>query len=126
MTHVSLFVVDDDEFVRSSLVRRLRREGFTIDEFESGESVLKSLEEGASHPDVIIMDYKMSGINGLETAHIIHQKFPHVPVILLTAYSRSFDCDAAKRNGVFEVLTKMVELEDLRNVIHRAINHGTG
>jgi CheY-like chemotaxis protein len=117
-----LFVVDDDPFVRTSLSRRLQRDGFIIHEFESGESVVEFLDSVASLPDAIILDYKMTGLNGMETSRLIRERFPSIPVILLTAYLGVIDIDEAKREGVFEVLTKNVELENLRFVIQHAVN----
>jgi two-component system, NtrC family, response regulator HydG len=118
----NLFVVDDDPFVRTSLSRRLQRDGFLVHEFESGESVVGCLDNVSRLPDVIILDYKMTGINGLETSRLIRQRFPRIPVILLTAYLGVIDIDEAKREGVFEVLTKNIELENLRVVIQDALN----
>ncbi len=118
----NLFVVDDDPFVRTSLSRRLQRDGFIIHEFESGESVVGYLDNVSSLPDAIILDYKMTGINGMETSRLIRERFPCIPVIILTAYLGVIDIDEAKREGVFEVLTKNVELENLRLVIQHAVN----
>jgi DNA-binding NtrC family response regulator len=117
-----LFVVDDDPFVRASLARRLQRDGFRVHEFESGESVIGFLDNAPKLPEVIILDYKMTGINGLETFRLIRQRFPYMPVILLTAYSGTFDVQEAKRDGVFEVLTKSSELDNLRLVIQQAVD----
>lgn len=116
-----LFVVDDDPFVRSILARRLQRDGFLVREFESGESLLGHMDWISAIPDAIILDHKMTGINGLETSRLIHQRFPRIPLILLTAYAGALDQDEATREGIFAVLTKKVELENLRTVIQHAV-----
>ncbi len=118
-----LFVVDDDKFVRTSFVKRLRREGYHVDEFESGESVIECLTHTQDFPDVIILDFKMTGLNGLETTKRIRELSPFVPVILLTAYLGAINEDEAKRAGVFKSLTKTIDLECLPEIIHDAIEH---
>ncbi len=116
-----LFVVDDEEAVRTSLARRLRREGFDVHEFESGESVVEQLNREVGLPDAFIIDFNMIGLNGLETTKLIRQRSTLVPVILLTAYPGAIRVDEAKRVGVFRVLVKEIEIENLREVIHHAI-----
>lgn len=116
-----LFVVDDDEVVRMSLARRLRRDGFDVQEFESGESMVEQLNRGVGLPDIFILDFNMTGLNGLETTKLIRQRSSSVPVILLTAYPGAIHVDEAKRVGVFRVLVKEIEIENLQEVIHHAI-----
>jgi DNA-binding NtrC family response regulator len=118
-----IFVVDDDDLVRTSLARRLRREGFDIREFESGESVIEFLDQVSVAPDAIIMDFKMTGLNGVETTKLIRQRGSSVPVILLTAYPGAMNQDEAQRERVFKILTKTIDLEGLPQVIYDAIQH---
>lgn len=118
-----IFVVDDDDLIRTSLARRLRREGFDIREFESGESVIEYLDQVSVVPDAIIMDFKMTDLNGVETTKRIRQRGFSVPVILLTAYPGALNQDEAQREGVFKILTKTIDLEGLPQVIDDAIQH---
>ncbi len=119
---ISLLVVDDDVFVRTSLSRRLRRDGYLVFELASGESLLEYLSSNPVSPDAIIIDYKMMGMNGLEACQSILPRFPHIPVILLTAYPGVVDEKEAKRLGIFEILTKKVDLDCLQSVIAKAVN----
>ncbi len=120
-----LCLVDDDQVVRTSLARRLRREGFEIQEFESGESILAYLARAIELPDAIILDYTMPGLNGIETTKRIRQQCVSVPIILLTAYTGAFDLDQARREGVCQVFTKSIELEKLLSTIYQALQpHG--
>ncbi len=116
-----LFVVDDEEVVRTSLARRLRRDGFDVHEFESGESMVEQLNREIGLPDAFILDFNMTGLNGLETTKIIRQRSASVPIILLTAYPGAIHVDDAKRVGVFRILVKEIEMENLREVIHHAL-----
>lgn len=118
---VRIFYVDDDSFVRSSLSRRLTRRGYHVREFESGEAVVTCIKEEDKPPDVIILDYKMPGMDGLETFQAIRAFSEEIPVILFTAYSGAIDIEEVKRQGILEVLTKHVELENMIGVIQSAI-----
>lgn len=120
-TGYRLFAVDDDEFVRASLARRLRKEGFDVHEFGSGEALVAYLDQGAILPDAIIMDYKMTGLNGVEITKLIRQRSSTVPVILLTAYLGVIDQDGAQREGVSRILTKTIDLECVPEVIVETI-----
>lgn len=116
-----LFYVDDDAFVRSSVARRLIRRGYLVREFDSGEAVVACLQDQAARPDVILLDYKMPGMDGLETFQEIRHLSSHTPVILFTAYSGAFNVEEVKRQGLFDVLTKNVELDNIIQVIQLAI-----
>lgn len=116
-----IFYVDDDSFVRSSLARRLSRRGYHVREFESGEAVVTCIKEEREPPDVIILDYKMPGMDGLETYQVIRSFSKDTPVILFTAYSGAINVEEVKRQGILEVLTKHVELENMIEVIQSAI-----
>jgi len=116
-----LFAVDDDEFVRTSLARRLRKEGFNVREFDSGEAMIAYIDQGAILPEAIILDYKMTGLNGVETTKLIRQWSSSVPVILLTAYPGAIDQDEAQREGVSRILAKTIDLECVPEVIYQAI-----
>lgn len=117
-----IFYVDDDSFVRSSLARRLKRRGYHVREFESGEAVVTSIKEEGESPDVIILDYRMPGMDGMETFHAIRSLSKDIPVILFTAYSGAINVEEVKRQGIFEVLTKHVELENMIGVIQSALD----
>ena len=116
-----IFYVDDDSFVRSSLARRLKRRGYHVREFESGEAVVTCIKEEGESPDVIILDYRMPGMDGMETFQAIRSLSKDTPVILFTAYSGALKVEEVKRQGILEVLTKHVELENMIEVIQTAI-----
>lgn len=116
-----IFYVDDDSFVRSSLARRLKRRGYQVREFESGDAVVACVRENEELPDVIILDYRMPGMDGMETFHAIRSISKNIPVILFTAYSGAINIEEVKRQGILEVLTKHVELENMIGVIQSAM-----
>ena len=121
-----VFYVDDDAVVRSSVARRLIRRGYLVREFDSGESILACFQTEQDRPDVILVDYQMPGMNGLETFHAIRDISDLTPVILLTAYPGALNVEETKRQGLLDVLTKNVELENIIGVIQGAIGNKNG
>jgi len=116
-----VFYVDDDPVVRSSVARRLIRRGYLVREFDSGISILSCFQKEQDRPDVILLDYQMPGMNGLETFHAIRGMSDHTPVILFTAYPGVLNVEETKRQGLLDVLTKNVDLENIIGVIQGAI-----
>jgi CheY-like chemotaxis protein len=82
---VKVMVVDDTDHVRGMLVDMLELDGFeVVGQASSGREAIELAEEAA--PDVIIMDYKMPGMDGLTAARAIRDKTPDQSIILYTAY----------------------------------------
>lgn len=111
MSHILL--VDDDDEVRDLLRMALEEEGHTIDEAENGHVALEKLR-ATSERLVVILDYLMPGMDGLEVLHIIAQDKTLVPrhsYILMSA-GRFFPADDEALHGLpVEVLPKPFELE---------------
>lgn len=121
--HASIFVTDDDEVVRSSIARRLTRNGHEVRSFDSGEALLEGLDNDV--PDIILLDLKMSGMTGIETLKHIRPKAPQMLVILLTAYGTIEDAVEAMRLGAYDFLIKSVDLSGVGPVVERAIDYLT-
>lgn len=115
----SIFVTDDDQSVRAAIVKRLVRRQHEVRGFESGEALLDALEQDL--PDLILLDLKMTGMDGLDTLKHIRQKAPHTLVVMLTAYGTVEDAVEAIKLGAYDFLIKTVELENVEPVVNRAI-----
>ena len=113
---VSVFVVDDTEHVRNMLVDMLQLDGFeVVGEAASGADGVKVAS--ASEPDVIVMDYKMPGMNGLAAAKAIRDARPEQSIILYTAYLDPVLESRARESGVAMCVGKVAGLRDLeRNI----------
>jgi two-component system, LuxR family, response regulator FixJ len=107
----SVFVVDDDKAVRASIVKRLTRENFVVHDFESGEKLLNALLH--EHPDVVLLDYKMPGLNGEETLAEMQKRGLTIPVVILTAHNNLMNVSKSKYQGGVSLVTKSLELEDV-------------
>ena len=117
----SILVVDDEApFVRA-LSRRLDKRDFAVEAASNG---LEALEKLQNDPDidVVLLDVKMPGMNGLEALKAIKKKHPQVEVIMLTGHASIESGFEGMKCGAFDYLTKPCDLEILEKRIEEAID----
>jgi len=118
MDKIRVLLVDDEADFRRPIAKRLDRRGFEIHEADSGEAALRYLSETAV--DVVVLDVKMPGMDGIETMAQIRQRFEAIEVILLTGHSSTEDGVEGIKQGAFDYLTKPIALEQLAGKISQA------
>ncbi len=109
-----LLIIDDDEGVRRALVRALKREPYVIHVSQSGEEAIGFLQNHAASISTVICDYKMTGMNGIETLDAIGRRYPEITRIVLTAYATMDMAIDALNQGVDGFLMKPFDNVDLR------------
>ena len=114
-----VFVVEQNKVVRSSIIKRLKREKFPVQAFESGESLLDTLRH--AHPDVVLLDYDMPGLTGEQTLEEMHKMGLCFPVVLLTAHGDRVKVSTRNYQGSVVMVTKSLELEDIVRVVQGAM-----
>lgn len=82
-----ILIADDEEALRRLYQEEFEEEGYEVILAGDGNEVLSRLENSQRLPDIIVMDIRMPGLNGIETLRIIKEKHPEIPVILCSAYS---------------------------------------
>jgi DNA-binding NarL/FixJ family response regulator len=114
---VRVLVVDDQELVRTGLRGILRsRFGFEIvGELSSGEGVAEAVSSLA--PDIVLMDVRMPGINGVEATRRLREIADHPPVLVLTTFEDEEILAGALRAGAAGFLLKGVPAEDLQRAV---------
>ena len=111
-------LVDDEDAFRMSLGKRLASRGLEVMDAASGDECLQVL--GKEPVDVVILDVKMPGMDGIETLHHIKKQHPSTEVIMLTGHATTQDGIEGIRSGAFDFLTKPVEFEHLLGKISQA------
>ncbi|MFC5511461.1 response regulator [Massilia jejuensis] len=114
---VRILVVEDDDFVRESMVESLEALGHTVAQAPNGEAGLQELKRAA--PDLIITDYLMPGITGAELVMRARETLPGVPMIIATGYA---DMKAIEQViGDDMLLRKPFQLAELAATVERAL-----
>ena len=114
-----IWVVDDDHAIRWVLSRALSKAGHTCRLFERAQDVLEALE--VEQPLVLVSDIRMPGLSGVELLSRIKTDWPHLPVIIMTAYSDLDSAVSAFQGGAFEYLTKPFDVTKAVELIERAM-----
>ena len=102
----SVLIVDDGPLLRQKMCEILRREGdFDVcGEAGNGQEAIEKAQQ--LHPDLIIMDLSMRGMNGLEAVHALREALPSTPSIMFSNYSDAFVKKLALSLGVAAVISK--------------------
>jgi two-component system, NtrC family, nitrogen regulation response regulator GlnG len=114
----SVWIVDDDRSIRWVLEKALAREGIPFKTFSSAYEVLQAL--AVSQPQVLVSDIRMPGESGLVLLNKVKERYPQMPVIIMTAYSDLDSAVAAFQGGAFEYLPKPFDVDHALALIRRA------
>jgi DNA-binding NtrC family response regulator len=112
-----LLVDDEEEFVKS-LSERLQIRDLDSELAYNGEQAMQLVTDEV--PDVMVLDLKMPGIDGMEVLRRVKSQYPKVQVIILTGHGSEKDEEEARKLGAFEYLQKPVDIELLVNTLKRA------
>jgi two-component system, NtrC family, response regulator HydG len=104
-----LLVVDDDRRMTKTICDILRIKGYETIAVNSGEKAVEMVS--ADKFDCVLMDIKMTGMDGIETLRIIKRLAADLPVILMSAYATEDQKDEAKRCGAYTVLCKPIDIQ---------------
>jgi len=115
---IGLLFIDDEEGVRRSIVRTLMREPYQTYTAENGNEGINFIKQNLSLIEIVISDYKMPGLDGLETLSIIGSLNPEITRIILTGYATMDAAIEATNRGIDGFLTKPFDNVELRAKIH--------
>jgi len=99
-------IVDDDPLFRETLGGNLGDVGYRVQDWGGGEDFLKALEEEEPRPDLVLLDWKMPGLNGIEVLRRMRDGKIRVPVIFLTVLSDQIFEEAALQGGAVDFVEK--------------------
>jgi DNA-binding NtrC family response regulator len=116
-----VLIVDDDAVVRDSLTKWFESEGYQVGAATGGQQALAMLE--ADSWDVLLVDIKMPGIDGMDLQSRVHSIDANLPVILMTGYATVESAVRALKNGAYDYITKPFDPDDLVHLVQKAVEH---
>lgn len=123
MTQITLGVAEDQQIFRKGLVLLLNSfENLSVThEANDGSTLLDLMVENC--PDIVILDYSMPIMSGIETCKQIRKRFDGVKVLILSMYDDEDFVEAAIENGANGYLSKDDDLSEIQNAIHGILNN---
>ncbi len=121
MPHSRVLIVDDEIETCSLLHEIMEKEGYEVQVAHAGHTALDLVID--QHPDVVLCDIQMPGMNGINLLMAIHQRSPATQVILLTAYGSLITAVEGIKAGAFDYLSKPFVLDEIRTVVRHALDH---
>lgn len=118
-TDVGILVVDDELVVRDSLYNWFKEDGYRVDTAEDAKKALKKLQENVW--DIVLLDIKMPGMDGMELQKRINELDPNIIVIMITAYASVDTAVQALKEGAFDYITKPFDPDDMGHLIRNAV-----
>jgi len=114
-------IVDDDRAIRWVLERALAQPDLEVETFERADQAEASIMRQC--PDVLITDIRMPGTDGLDLMARVREKYPDLPVIVMTAHSDLDSAVASYQGGAFEYLPKPFDVDEALALVRRAVAH---
>lgn len=118
MSEMKVLLVDDEVDFVKTLAQRLKMRDLKADTVHDGEHAVSFVEK--EEPDVMVLDLRMPGMDGMDVLRQIKKAYPSTQVIILTAHGTDKDKEEAEKLGVFAFLKKPVEIETLVDHIKEA------
>ncbi len=119
-----IILVDDDPSLLRLLSLRLTAAGFDVQTVESGEEALARIS--VYQPQIVVTDLRMGGMDGMALFDALHNQYPTLPVIILTAHGTIQEAVDATKRGIFSFLTKPFNSMELLEHIHNALRISGG
>ncbi|WP_028325546.1 sigma-54-dependent transcriptional regulator [Desulfatirhabdium butyrativorans] len=118
---IGILIVDDEASVRDSLCKWFRLDGYRVDTADEGASALRKLQDDSW--DIVLLDIKMPGMDGLELQRRIKQIDKDIVTIVMTAFASVDTSIQAMKEGAFDYIVKPIDPDDMGHLIRNAVQH---
>lgn len=117
--NINILIVDDEFSVRDSLFKWFREDGYSVDTAENAVVALKKIQD--SKWDLILLDIKMPGMDGMELQKRIKEIDPNITVIMITAFAAVDTAVQALKVGAYDYVTKPIDPDYLSHIVNNAL-----
>jgi len=121
MKTATILVVDDDAVARDLLAEALKKEGYNVEAFGSGEEAIARGREGSV--DLVLTDIRMGAVDGLTVLREFKRTSPDTAVVVLTAFGSLEGAIEAIKQGAYDYLAKPFKKEEIKLVVERSLDH---
>jgi DNA-binding NtrC family response regulator len=121
MNAATILVVDDDAVARELLAEALKKEGYDVEAFGSGEEAIARGREGSV--DLVLTDIRMGAVDGLTVLREFKRTSPDTAVVVLTAFGSLEGAIEAIKQGAYDYLAKPFKREEIKLVVERSLDH---
>ncbi len=117
-----IVIIDDDQQLGASFAKILRQEGYKIANAYSGREGIETVK--TFEPHLVILDIRLPDISGLEVFAIVHQLYPKLPVIIITAFGTTDTAIGAIQQGAYDYIYKPFDVPEMLLLIEKALVAG--
>ncbi len=110
-----ILIVDDNEALCQNLSDILELEGYDTIGVYDGYQAIESIKK--SKFDVVLLDFKMPGLSGLDTLKLLNQIIPNIVVIMITAFTEDIFYNTGLENTCYKVIQKPIDIDNLLKIL---------
>ena len=114
-----ILVVEDEDIIRALFIKALTKEHYEVLCVHDGWEAIECIKH--KKPDLVLLDFKMPGIDGVETLEKIRDMDKHIPVILISAYLTDEIFKKTAKLNVFSYIRKLFNLDILKLEVKKAL-----
>jgi DNA-binding NtrC family response regulator len=118
-TRHKIMIIDDEKIVGDMAKLSLEQDGYEVETFLNAAPAMERLKQQPF--DVVVTDYKMKGIDGMEVLNTVKRLYPQIKVIMITAFANLDTAIEALRGDVHDFFPKPVKIRDLKASIRKAL-----
>jgi two-component system NtrC family response regulator/two-component system nitrogen regulation response regulator GlnG len=116
----SVLVVDDQSELAQMLAAMIKRDGHEVRVATSGLAAVAAVEQRV--PDLVLTDLGMPGMSGLDLADALHERWPKLPVALVTGWGPTVDPARTRQSEIVQVLGKPFRMAEVRSLLARILD----
>jgi two-component system NtrC family response regulator/two-component system nitrogen regulation response regulator GlnG len=120
----SVLVVDDQSDLAQMMASMIKRDGHEVRVATSGPAAVAAVEQRV--PDLVLTDLGMPGMSGLDLAEALHERWPKLPIALVTGWGPSVDPARTRRSEIVQVLGKPFRMAEVRSLLARVLDGSCG